>query len=870
MPHCLKRKIAIYFFLVMIGLTAVSIPWPAAQDLDDSFSSSSPSAEQGVEPGLFEKKMAEIPESETKQFIDAGDFRDPFFLLRGYREDSSKALEPGTTIDGVRFFSYSDINKSIDKFYRDSNFSQDNVFGRVVFQRKGERCLTCHFGIEEISENHRFACTQCHEGNGKAFSYRSAHRGLVTNPSDLKHASEYCGKCHADQVEKVSRSLMATAKGEINLTRYTWGAQSADSPLYSLNPEEDEQLFPPESEDHLVDDFLRKKCLRCHLQAPAPHRPGEYRATGCAACHMIYANDGLTMTHDRAIQTVQKAEIRKNKNRFRFDFAVNSLNNKRGYPILHKFTVAVPSVQCEHCHHLNGPGNEFEGLFAKAARPKVSLQKVDGDRPVLYGTQHEFLLPDIHRERGMHCIDCHGASEIKAGGASNPTLHDALEIQCEDCHGTHTQPPDGFLLIESLEETKGLLKSIRLNPNLANKIKLGDVILVNSKGTKMPHVKKEKEQWVLISKVTGKKHNIPLLKNLPVPSAHQVSRHMQSVECSACHARWSASEWGRHVILAEEPDPSLWRDWNFSDPTLQHILFSSPLKEQIFDFKSVSMLDWLTAESSKQGIQGIWEKGVWWDLFAETDWNSLVLGKNSRGKYSVMKPQNQYFITHRTGEGPPVKRAEVPITMDGTPGLMMVPHSPHTIRKSARPCEDCHGNRMAAGLGDPKLANIADAQQFLLDLKSTNRIPPQFQIKQMLAEDGEPIQTALPKENVRFLNPQEVTNLSQSSDQYRAHRYLDLRERGFPRLLTREEYPFDLKHQENEKLFAVPLPDEDFYYDLDLNEFFNSGHEFEIPAGPPGQTIQNPESDVSEDESTQNELTDEEEGIIEFSRDQNE
>ena len=46
---------------------------------------------------------------------------------------------------------------------------------------------------------------------------------MVSNPSDLNHAPKFCGKCHADQIEKVRQSLMATVKGEINLTRYAWG-----------------------------------------------------------------------------------------------------------------------------------------------------------------------------------------------------------------------------------------------------------------------------------------------------------------------------------------------------------------------------------------------------------------------------------------------------------------------------------------------------------------------------------------------------------------------------------------------------------------------------------------------------------------------
>ena len=217
----------------------------------------------------------------------------------------------------------------------------------------------------------------------------------------------------------------------IEVTRYAWGAQGEGENLYSLRPKEEEgELFlPSPSEGQPVDAFLRTKCLRCHLQGEAPHRPGDYRAGGCAACHMIYSNDGHTLTQDRAIQSQVRKNRAEREGRFKRKFAANSLTNPRGYPVMNKFTTAVPSVQCEHCHNTNGIGNEFEGLFSPASRPNSFFQKTGADKPVLYGTEHEFLLPDIHRERGMHCIDCHVATDLK-GTPSGSGLHAGVEIRC--------------------------------------------------------------------------------------------------------------------------------------------------------------------------------------------------------------------------------------------------------------------------------------------------------------------------------------------------------------------------------------------------------------------------------------------------------
>ncbi len=74
--------------------------------------------------------------------------------------------------------------------------------------------------------------------------------------------------------------------------------------------------------------------------------PGDYRSSGCSACHVVYANDrsptnsgwwskyghqGLSFSAD---ETIPKAE--------------------RGHPVMHQFTRAIPSSQCMNCHMHQG------------------------------------------------------------------------------------------------------------------------------------------------------------------------------------------------------------------------------------------------------------------------------------------------------------------------------------------------------------------------------------------------------------------------------------------------------------------------------------------------------------------------------------
>ena len=74
--------------------------------------------------------------------------------------------------------------------------------------------------------------------------------------------------------------------------------------------------------------------------------PGDYRSSGCSACHVVYANDrsptnsgwwskyghqGLSFSADKTIP-----------------------KNERGHPIMHQFTRSIPSSQCMNCHMHQG------------------------------------------------------------------------------------------------------------------------------------------------------------------------------------------------------------------------------------------------------------------------------------------------------------------------------------------------------------------------------------------------------------------------------------------------------------------------------------------------------------------------------------
>lgn len=75
-------------------------------------------------------------------------------------------------------------------------------------------------------------------------------------------------------------------------------------------------------------------------------QPGDYRSSGCTACHVVYANDRDPQ------HSAQFAKFGHTGQSFTGDAALCDAQNKgeRGHPVKHQFTRAIPSSQCIVCH----------------------------------------------------------------------------------------------------------------------------------------------------------------------------------------------------------------------------------------------------------------------------------------------------------------------------------------------------------------------------------------------------------------------------------------------------------------------------------------------------------------------------------------
>ncbi len=388
---------------------------------------------------------------------------------------------------------------------------------RSVKEPDYTNCLACHKGIEKISINHAdLDCQSCHirpkERRGEGLA---THRGIVRNPSDPKDVDTFCLPCHKREVGQLECSLHSTMAGIINQTRYLWGAQkTASNALYGLSgpllelPTPDPLVYS-DSPERLVDDFLRRRCIRCHIHTPGPEGKGLYRATGCAACHMLYDNEGTYGGNDNAID-----------------------HSAKGYPVRHEFTRLIPSAQCLHCHNHNHVGGDYEGLFEHDYSDTYRSPMLKGIvAPPIYGIRQHHLAKDIHAQKGLWCIDCHTKKGVMGDGRLYSYEMAVPKRSCSDCHGGfYKQKPDYSI------------KAIR----------------------------KQSNKFVFVSKDKGRRYVLSLFSRESF--GHNIDAH-ERVRCSACHAQWSYQDYGLSVIREDMLEGYRWYGLTSQgDPYLEGIL----------------------------------------------------------------------------------------------------------------------------------------------------------------------------------------------------------------------------------------------------------------------------------------------------------
>jgi len=381
---------------------------------------------------------------------------------------------------------------------------------------RADQCALCHRGIDDAHPKKTLACTTCHRGDATATDANKAHAKMLPNPSDLRVVDQTCGKCHQAITAKVKSSIMAHRSGTQSGTLFPNGLQPTKEDVrFAMAPVPTTPGLPlpkghplptgavprleplptfKESSDVFM-DLLRKECTSCHLWTPAKAVKGNFRATGCAACHMPYAEDGRSRSKDVAMNP-----------------------RKAGRPLRHQLTKQVPVTQCATCH--NGGSRAAMNFRGMMEAPAEGRQTFLWDQDLLHGHAYSEQTPDVHFARGMACIDCHTEREVHGDGQVYRKRHYEVELRCETCHGT----PDTLASGVTAQGRK--LRNLFL-PSGPNP---GGVV-------------------TLLSKLTGKLHTVPQLAALSRQPAGHSTTHLAKTECFTCHTAWAPTCYGCHIKM---------------------------------------------------------------------------------------------------------------------------------------------------------------------------------------------------------------------------------------------------------------------------------------------------------------------------------
>jgi hypothetical protein len=435
-------------------------------------------------------------------------------------------------------------------------------------------------GIEDIHPWFELTCVDCHGGDGLANTVRGAHvrnpagtpaflRNLsadqldsvdvdylrFVNPGDQRAATKGCGSsspanpgsgCHQDKVETMALSVMSTYIGHYTLPRFLSGSQDRH-PIFAAIEAFDEDFDAATAPEGAVesvealrepdpladrsllgncmDIYLPKSCPTCHLSDFGPNNAaGNYRSSGCTACHMLYGENGLSQSDDPMI----------NK-----DFPP--------HPSAHRLTSAIPVDQCSHCHFQGGRiGLAYQGIREGGFSPEWTPPNAEPlGRPIhdhdsrFYfvdedtTNDHDETPPDLHHDAGMVCADCHIGGDVHGDGNLYASERYQTGIRCESCHGT-------------------VRAEVQENEN-------GD--FTNDKGFALRRVRRAEDNRILLKlAMEDREIEIPQIHRVLESGVNQAMTeamgvneqgfsHTDSMECYTCHTSWRQTCFGCHITI---------------------------------------------------------------------------------------------------------------------------------------------------------------------------------------------------------------------------------------------------------------------------------------------------------------------------------
>ena len=585
-------------------------------------------------------------------------------------------------------------------------------------------------------------CVVCHGGNPGATSKEDAHSGaperlaasggpatFYPDPGSIWIADRSCGQCHQGYAERVIKSLMTTEAGKLQGNLWSWGLQpdhkvrlgnydlkDEDGPRPSVGtvaykdymeafairhpdqmPSELKQV-PEVNVDEIPEHpnlagitYSRQQCQRCHVGVTGREARGDYRGSGCSACHVPYGNEGRYEGNDPTISKIQPGHLlthrlqatRKSK------VVVGDLSYS-----------GIPTETCNSCHNRGKRiGVSYQGLMEFPYGSPYDA--IGGTQPKLHTKSYLFIKDDLHHQQqsrpgnpkgGMLCQDCHTSIDMHGDGNIFGTTLAQVEIECSDCHGTPNQFPWELPLGYGEEfqqdvgaKPRGLTQTPPETMAFATAYAARDGYLLTARGNPFGNVVKDGKKVVLHS-ASGLDFEVPVLKQIKEDDSWRslegkvamsdVTGHMDTMECYACHADWVPQCYGCHVTV----------DYSKGKTDIDWITNANSL-----------LPNGLTADA-ELGTNGLTGPGKVSETRSYLRWETPILGINGEGRVSPMMPGCQVITTVIDKDGNTVANNVIWTTPEG-PGLDHAAVQPHTAGRQARDCESCHANPKTLGYG---------------------------------------------------------------------------------------------------------------------------------------------------------------------------
>ncbi|WP_420413649.1 multiheme c-type cytochrome [Roseibium sp.] len=588
-------------------------------------------------------------------------------------------------------------------------------------------CVVCHGGNPQ-----GLTAEDAHKGTVQDLADAGGPHTFYPDPGALPIAEKACGQCHEGYTERLTKSLMNTEAGKLQGNLWSWGVIDGRRAVYGnytlvdedgktpavgtdkykeymtayaeAHPDQlpDSMEQVPDVDVEAVSDhpnlagitYSRQQCQRCHVGVTGREKRGDFRGAGCSSCHVPYSNDGFYEGSDPTIAKDQPGKL-----------LTHQMQGSRKSKVNHNGLEysGIPTESCVSCHNRGKRiGVSYQGIMEF---PYGSpYDEKGGKQPKLHTKKYLYIKEDLHHaqesrpgnpEGGLLCQDCHTTIDMHGDGNLPGTTLAQVEVECEDCHGTVSQFPWELPLgygeefgVKAEGDARGLTDELTEEQYLAYEYEAQDGYLLTARGNPFGNVVKSGDK-VIMHSASGLDFEIPVLKQIAKdgtwksPNAEvammSVGKHMESMECYACHADWAPQCYGCHVTV----------DYSEGKTDVDWITNANNRGE-----------DGLTPDAA-MGTNGMTGPGKVSETRSYLRWEEPTLGINGEGRVSPLMPGCQVITTVIDKDGNTVAHNETWMTPDagGTKGVEHAAVQPHTAGREARSCESCHNNPKALGYG---------------------------------------------------------------------------------------------------------------------------------------------------------------------------